>query len=115
MSVARRTGAALQETVSGRNLEAPDSQNPQNENTFHQLRNSKSYSKGKMSATGKKSKKMKKSESQARHQQLTKSELMTQPNNYDMGDTNPLEQLSPLSKGQGLNSINSGNNSALLK
>lgn len=77
MSVARRTGVALQETVSGRNLEAPDSQNPQSESTLNQLRNSKSFQKGKMSATGKKSKKMKKSESQARHQQLTKSELMT--------------------------------------
>ena len=67
MSVARRTGVALQETVSGRNLEAPDSQDTRNENTFHQLRNSKSLQKGKMSAAGKKSKKMKKSESQARH------------------------------------------------
>ena len=115
MSVARRTGVALQETVSGRNLEVPESRDPENQNTFHQLRNSKSLQKGKMSATGKKTKKMKKSESQARHQQLTKSELMTQPNNYDMGDTNPLEQLSPLSKGQGLSSLNSGNNSALTK
>ena len=75
MSVARRTGVALQETASGRNLEEPQSQ--EHQNTFHQLRNSKSLQKGKMSATGKKTKKMKKSESQARHQQLTKSELMT--------------------------------------
>ena len=54
-----------------------DSQESSN-NNFNSLRNSRSLNK-KNSATSKKSKKLKKSESQARHQQMTKSELMTQP------------------------------------
>ena len=96
-SVTRRNHPALQETASGHCLDSAGSQHSHRSNggtanaqaaaaardggskNHNSLRNSKSLNK-KLSQTGngKKVKKLKKSESQARHQQITKSEMMTQ-------------------------------------
>lgn len=75
-SVTRRNHGAIQDSGIGKNNLEMESQ--ESSKNFNSLRNSRSLQKKNSAAATKKGKKLKKSESQARHQQLPKSELMTQ-------------------------------------